>query len=390
MKALKLALLTFGTLALVLPKGHCQGFSSGSDGSYGAINVTVTTNLSMPANGIFNCTTITVASGSTLGFLRNPLNTPVFLLATGDVTLSGNVDVSGQNPGGSPPIGGAGGPGGFDGGLPGQDPSQIPPGAGLGPGAGNGGVPSSSVANGAGAGGYGAVGSGGSSTNHGGIYGSPLLVPMVGGSGGGGTTGSPGIGGGGGGGAILIASSTKIIVNGTILSRGGFGGGGAFNGGSGGAIRLVAPVIAGSGSAQVYGNTGGGAGRIRIDTLDRTGMNIGVNPSTAASVGAAMFLFPSPLPRLDVIQAAGTAIPVGAAGPVTVVLPFGSSTNQTITVQAKDFSGVVPINVVLTPENGVPTTYPAQIDLTSANPASTTVNAVFPINVRTIVNAWTR
>ena len=61
-----------------------------------------------------------------------------------------------------------------------------------------------------------------------------------------------------------------------------------------------------------------------------------------------------------------------------------------MTVQARDFNGIVPINLVLTPENGVPTSYPAQIDMSAGNPASTSINITLPVNVRTVVNAWTR
>ena len=42
----------------------------------------------------------------------------------------------------------------------------------------------------------------------------------------------------------------------------------------------------------------------------------------------------------------------GASGPVSVILPAGTSPNQTIKVRARDFGGVVPIRVRLTPESG--------------------------------------
>lgn len=392
MKPVTTATFLLALASLSAAAALAQGFSSGSDGLYGPMNITANTTLDLPANGKFNCTTITVAQGITLKFNRNLLNTPVYLLATGDVTINGTIDVSGRDASGSPPIGGLGGPGGFDGGLPGIDSSSIPPGAGYGPGAGKGGIANSANPGSVGAAGYGSAASGGLSTNHGGIYGSPLLVPLVGGSGGGGGTGSPGGGGGGGGGAILIASNTKITLTGNahINSIAGFNSGSGFAGGSGGAIRLVAPVVTGNGALDVTGRAGGGYGRIRIDAIDRSGMAFGVNPAAAVSAGAAMFLFPSPLPRLDVIQAAGTAISEGNANPVVVVLPFGANPSQSITVQARDFSGIVPINVVLTPENGLPTTYPAQINMSAGNPATTTVNVNLPVNVRTIVNAWTR
>src|SRR2546430_13778595 len=75
-----------------------QPFDSGSDGSYGPLDITANTTLDLPPDGILKCTTITIASGATLKFNRNALNTPVYLLATGNVTLDGTIDVSGGSP----------------------------------------------------------------------------------------------------------------------------------------------------------------------------------------------------------------------------------------------------------------------------------------------------
>jgi hypothetical protein len=368
-----------------------QAFSSGSDGSYGPLNITSNTTLNMPANGIFNCTIINIGSGFTLKFNRNPLNTPVYLLATGDVVITGTIDVSGKNGSASPPTGGDGGPGGFDGGEPGSTP--VAPGAGFGPGGGLAGS-ANATASGAGAGGYGGSGGGGTSTNHGAVYGTPLLIPMVGGSGGGGASGSPGWGGGGGGGAVLVASSTRIDIGGVILARGGAGGNSTpYQGGSGGAVRLVAPVVAGTGSLQVNGgNFGGGAGRVRIDTLNRASLGLAFSPNAATTtIGSLMLVFPTIVPRLDILQAAGTTIPEGNANPVFIQLPFGSGTNRTVTVQARDFNAVVPISVVLTPDSGAPVVYQSQIDNRGAsNPAQVIVDVSVPVNVQVTVNAWTR
>ena len=102
-----------------------------------------------------------------------------------------------------------------------------------------------------------------------------------------------------------------------------------------------------------------------------------------------MIVFPTPNPRLDVIEAAGTAVPVGS-GPVFVQLPFGSSPNRIIKVQARDFNDVVPITVQLTPDNGSPVTYQAQIDNRAANPAQADVSVTLPLNVQTAVHVWTR
>jgi hypothetical protein len=200
----------------------------------------------------------------------------------------------------------------------------------------------------------------------------------------------PGVGGGGGGGALLIASNTRITFGsgGLVAAQGGGFGSGAYNGGSGGAIRLVAPVVAGTGTLEVQGN-GAGSGRIRIDTLDRTALNCNLQPQGVASLGSMMLVFPNPTPRLDIVAAAGTAIPVGS-GPVFIQLPFGSTSNRTVTVQARDFNALVPIDVVLTPDNGISATYAATIDNQAANPAQVVVNVVVPVNVQTAVHAWTR
>lgn len=394
MKTLTTKLLV--TLLMALPVGHviAQGFNSGSTGADGALNVTNSTTLNLPPDGILNYTTINVAVGAILKFNRNAFNTPVYLLAQSNVTISGTIDVSG-NPGRSvPPTGGLGGPGGFDGGTPGFD--VIPPGAGYGPGGGRGGI-EGSVANGVGSGSYATVTPNSVSTNRGATYGSPLLVPLVGGSGGGGSAGTPGAagnGGSGGGGAILIASSSRITVTGAITSNGGEGGLGQFyhRNGSGGAVRLVAPAVSGAGSIVVSQGTGyaayAGSGRIRIDTIDRTSLQLTLQG--LASVGTFMAVFPSPLPRLDILQAADTTIPEGTPTPVQVQLPFGSATNRTVTIQARDFNASVPINVVLTPETGLPQVYPVTIFNAASNPATITVPVNLPVNTLVTISAWTR
>lgn len=92
--------LGIGVALLLLASGMStaqgQVFDFGSDGTFGAIDITVDTTLDMPPDGIFNATTINVASGATLKFNRNALNTPVYLLATGDITIDGTIDVSGS------------------------------------------------------------------------------------------------------------------------------------------------------------------------------------------------------------------------------------------------------------------------------------------------------
>lgn len=118
-------------------------------------------------------------------------------------------------------------------------------------------------------------------------------------------------------------------------------------------------------------------------------MNLGYDPVGVTSIGSLMIVFPSPIPRLDIIEAAGTTISEGS-GPVTLTLPFGSTAERTVRVQAKDFNGIVPISVVLTPDNGDSVIYEAEIDNLTTNPAEVTVNVTLPVNVQTKISAWTR
>src|SRR5262245_20670680 len=75
---------------------HAQGFNSGSTGADGVLTVSQDTTLDVPADGIFNFTTVTITGGN-VRFRRNALNTPVFILATGDIRISGaNILVDGN------------------------------------------------------------------------------------------------------------------------------------------------------------------------------------------------------------------------------------------------------------------------------------------------------
>ncbi|MGE3309932.1 MAG: hypothetical protein AB7O66_08175 [Limisphaerales bacterium] len=384
---LPLILTTTIASAAALLSSHAQGFLSGSTGADGALLVTANRVLDLPSDGIFHFTTIEVRAGATLSFKPNALNTPVHLLATGNVVIEGRIEVNAGNGSANPPVGGLGGPGGFNGGNPGT--GAIPPGAGYGPGGARGGTLVFS-APGTAAGSFGSVGNGGSN-NRSTVYGSPLLVPLIGGSGGGGTTGTPGTGGGGGGGAVLIASSTSIHVPGAIEAIGGNGiVNAADNGGSGGAIRLVAPKVSGAGFIRVGGSDGGGFGRSRVDTLDRRDLALRFEPTGAATVGSLMMVFPTPRPRLDIIGLATTLIPAGTNAAVFVQLPFGAPTNQVVRVQATDFSAIVPIRILLTPDNGEPRAFDFQIDNRQTNPAVLDATVGFHANTQVAVQVFTR
>ena len=103
-----------------------------------------------------------------------------------------------------------------------------------------------------------------------------------------------------------------------------------------------------------------------------------------------MTIFPSPLPKLEVTSVAGTAIAENATTTAFVTLATGSSPNQTISVRAKDFGGIVPIRVRLVPESGDAIEVDAQIDNTVNNPASVNVPVTLPTNVGINVMVFTR
>ena len=103
-----------------------------------------------------------------------------------------------------------------------------------------------------------------------------------------------------------------------------------------------------------------------------------------------MFVFPTVMTYLDIIQAAGQNIPQGAASGAMVNLPVTASTNQTVIVQARNFTNSVPITVVVTPENGASSNYTATILQSSGSPPKVTVNVVIPAGIVTRINAWTR
>jgi hypothetical protein len=204
----------FVAIVLAAPVGwvHADVFNSGSTGADGPLVVaqSATVTLQVPPDGKFNFTTITVNNFSTLNFIRNARNTPVYLLATGNVVINGTIDLDAQDGGTSGDFTavGRGGPGGYDGGRGGPTPS-VQGGDGLGPGGGHGGIDDGAKMIGGGGGGYQAVGANAQSWttgvpgSGGSTYGTAWVQPLSGGSGGGGGAGSAstgGIGGGGGGG----------------------------------------------------------------------------------------------------------------------------------------------------------------------------------------------
>jgi len=372
-------------------------FDSGSDGSWGPMNVTVSTNYVMPSDGVFRCTSINVATNCTVTFTPNALNTPVYLLAQSNIIVNGIIDVSGAD-GQTPGTISLAGPGGFAGGLAGQQTSA--PSYGQGPGGGHNYVYYGVVEHGYG-GSFGSLGSTGSGTTGSTNYGNPLLVPLIGGSGGGGSgyssSTNPGASGGAGGGAILLASSTSVNVAGNIVARGGrsvYTGGYYSGGGSGGGVRIVAPTVSVAGSIDVSGGTNstiyyyGGNGRVRIDTTSSLNAKvIGNSQATApvVSYGRSFFIFPPASPQLYFTTVGGTNIQAGTSNSIT--LPSG--TNQVVTLCGTNFLGTVPVQIVATPDSGPAFTTNIVMNFPTANILVTTnVTINVPAYIPTHLNAY--
>lgn len=246
-------------------------FWNGTDWAFWS-GKTQTFDMSARANGTWNFTTIDVPGGVTVRFKKNVGNTPVRWLASGEVTINGTIDVSGEFGANSLPSGIAaqGGPGGFPGGRGGLSfnaSASFVGQPGQGPGGGDPGTAQQTNPQNLRDGKQGEYLS---------IYGNAFLQPLIGGSGGGGGSSSDiwnGGNGGGGGGAIMISSSRDITLNGVIRANGGYyeWSNASYGGrGSGGALLLRADRITGPGSLEAFGGQNNNPnGRIRVEAYTR-------------------------------------------------------------------------------------------------------------------------
>ncbi len=224
---------------------------------------------------VFKYSSVNIASGSTITFANHGSRAPVVWLVNGDVTITGIVNLNGANYDGTVPS--EPGPGGFRGGEGSLGPTQ-PASGGFGPGGGY--FPNSTGV-------YDATPSPVSGSAP--VYGNARILPLIGGSG-----GSYSSGGGAGGGAILIAATGTITVNGAIRARGGST---SYISGSGGAIKLIADIVTGSGTldASSHDPSWGGKGRIRIEanTIPTSStLNIAPEPSKQLPPDDPVLLWP--------------------------------------------------------------------------------------------------
>ena len=93
---------------------------------------------------------------------------------------------------------------------------------------------------------------------------------------------------------------------------------------------------------------------------------------------------------MSFIEAAGQTIAEGTASAVQIDLPAGSSPNRNVRLRARNFTGVVPIRVAVTPERGATVNYDSQIDMAGAAVAEGTVDLVLPVGTVSRISAWTR
>jgi hypothetical protein len=361
-----------GSMPIVIhpPGANVQAFD---------FTATPATPIQLPADGIIRATTFRVRPGVTLRFAKNARNTPVYILATGEVLIEGTIDVSGKEGLIDPPVAaGVGGPGGFDGGLPAF--AGIPAGPGQGPGGG----PAGALIAGAFAGRAQSC----PANNFEPVprtYGSPELFPLIGGSGSGGAL-NPG---GGGGGAVMLASNLRVSFGsvGTLNARGGVSG---CSGASGGGIRVVAPTVAGPIGRLLA--EGPSCGRVRIDAIERRALTGTANAnnfncSAFVSFGKNLAVFPPTEPKVEIIQASGTTITPGV--PVSFTLPLGTPNPQTVVVRVSGFPGNVAVQLAGIPTEGTSQILPPPQTTNNINsPVDLTFQIDIPPNNLTTLQVW--
>lgn len=253
---------------------------------------------------VFKYASVNIPAGVSVTFVNHPSHAPVVWLVQGSVNIAGIINLEGRNGGSatSYSIPTEPGPGGFRGGAQGS----LGRGSGLGIGGTNG-------------------NSFGAQAAYASVYGNPSVIPLIGGSGGG--SSDFGYAGGAGGGAILIAAPNSISLLGTISTNGGYPHGNASYG-SGGAIRLIANAITGSGTL-----TANNDGRIRIEANSVSG-NVVPSPQTIAVPPAnPPVIWPgATAPTVRVVSVDANAAPTYPIGSLDTAADVGISANASTQV----------------------------------------------------------
>lgn len=340
---LRCRILLAVAVALLAPCGLAQ-LAIPSDGSDGVLNLTSGINvidLRQAVSGVwsnsntnnagkgiydpakwavvFKYSSVFIGSNATVVFSNNISRAPVVWLVSSNVTINGTLNLDGQSWNGDRTSPTEPGPGGFRGGMAGQ--AGFNASCGFGPGGFNQA--------------YGSYSSGLLP------YGSPQIVPVIGGSGG---SGNGGGGGGAGGGAILIAASGTIVINGYCHANGG----NADRTGSGGAVRLVANQILGSGRIEAITSQPSTQGRIRLEANTASGSLL-VNPGAVVLSPTPLVIWPdASAPMVQVISVAGQpapATPTGAMSAAGDDMITGTTNAVTILLQTANFPTNGTVNV---------------------------------------------
>ncbi len=395
---------------------RAQGIVTGSDGSDGAFafvpdtpgGSTMTIDLALAASGldgggmpitwqtpspvpgrgvydpaiwavVFKYSAVTVPASKTVRFRNHPSRAPVVWLVQGNVLLDTNswvradAQVEGFLGTWFEP-----GPGGFRGSSPSQNPGGLT-GAGFGPGGGE--SASRHYGNHASA----------PNTFYPAPYGSAGVQPLFGGSGGS-ALGSANWGGAGGGAHLIVAGQRFEQRTGAWISaRGGFPWGTGAYPGSGGALRVVADVIALASGAVIdaTGVAGSGTGRIRLEANAYEGSILTTPPASISTPGAILPDASAPSVRAVSATRGGTTVPISpdprasfsppqadvnltGSGTVTIQLEARNvAPGRTCSVRVADLYGIVSW-YTSTPLSGTSALSTASVDV----PLATGIHAI--------------
>ena len=328
---------------------------------------------------VFKYSSVTIPYNVTVNFKNHPSNAPVVWLVSGNVEIDGAIDVSGQ----SSATNGANaipGPGGFRGGS--GNISGRASGSGFGVGGGNTGDSSNYNYGG---GSYASVGGASGSGSPGQTYGNPQILPLIGGSGGSGTGNDNGDGGAGGG-AILIVATGTITLNGSIYANGGNQNYRSAASGSGGAIRLIAPIVNGSGVLRATpgsGDASGGFGRVRVETSSST-VTLSATPDFSLSApDSPVMLWPdSTFPTVTVASIGSAAVPADPRASLESAadVQFNTSAAQTVTLTTTNVPAASTVTVRVTPKYGLSFTVTATHVSDNGITGTWTAQVTFPSN----------
>jgi len=373
----------------------------GADGSDGIFNPnnSVTINLSQAATGawdsaspvagkgvydpdkwavVFKYQRVIIREGVTITFTGHPSGAPVVWLVSESVSITGDISLDGAT-GLSEGQGRAlvsAAPGGFTGGLGGQNATQG--GGGFGPG---GGYYDGARNDHGNPGQYAEVGFYRYEAPFPRTYGNARILPLIGGSGGGGGF-SPDPnradgGGSAGGGAILIAVAGNMTLTGNITANGGnqTNGNRVGGAGSGGAIRIIADSVNGNGLLQAIAPTFGAAGRIRVEANDISLVQPGAPMYTAGFPGENAELWPEAgAPVVRLITLAGVPVPEDPTANLVnfaeADVPVATEDFAQLVIETENVDSQASVLVRVTPLAGTNLDYEA-FHISSSNGVST-------------------